>query len=115
MLCLKLAPGVNLLKNFSLKPKFAPKEVKWYVFLILISAPKPVPEPKKEPEEKVRAETESSMKIKRADLAKTREPSAKTSIHKADKFLPPKRLGPNIVNDSDHYFNCTIFYQQFRG
>ena len=55
------------------------------------------------------------MKIKRADLAKTPEPSAKTSIHKADKFLPPKRLGPNIVHDSDHYFNRTIFYQQFRG
>ena len=107
--------GVNLLKNFSFKPKFSPKEVKWYVFLIVISALKPVPGPKKKPEEKAKAETESSMKIKRADLAKTPEPSAKTSIHKADKFLPPKRLGPNIVHDSDHYFNRTIFYQQSRG
>lgn len=82
-MCLNRAIGVNLLKNFSFKPKFGPKEVKWYVFLIVISAPKPVPGPKKEPEEKVKAETESSMKIKRADLAKTPEPSAKTSIHKA--------------------------------
>ena len=55
------------------------------------------------------------MKIKRADLAKTPEPSAKASIPKADKFLPPKRPGPDIVKDSDHYFNRTIFYQQSRG
>ena len=44
-----------------------------------------MPGPKKEPEEKVKAKTESSMKIKRAELAKTPEPSAE-----ADKFLPPK-------------------------
>ena len=69
-----------------------------------------MPGPKKEPEEKVKAKTEFSMKIKRADLAKIPEPSAK-----ADKFLPPKRPGPDIVKDSDHYFNRTIFYQQSRG
>jgi hypothetical protein len=69
-----------------------------------------VPGPKKEPEEKVKAKTESSMKTKREDLAKTPEPSAK-----ADKSLPPKRPGPDIVKDSDHYFNRTIFYQQSRG
>jgi hypothetical protein len=109
-LCLNLAPGVNLLKNFSSKPKFDPKEVKRFVFPIVIPAPKPVPGPKKEPEEKVKAKTEYSMKIKRADLAKTPEPSAK-----ADKFLPPKRPGPDIVKYSDHYFNRTIFYQQSRG
>ena len=109
MLCLNLAPGVNLLKNFSSKPKFGAKEVKRFVFLIVIPAPKPVPGPKKEPEEKVKAETESSMKVKRTDLAKTTEPSAKASIPKADKFLPPKRLGPDIVKDIDHYFNRTIF------
>ena len=114
-MCLNLSSGVNLLKNFSSKPKFDPKEVKRFLFLIVITVPKPVPGPKKEPEEKVKPETEPSMKIKRTDLAKTPEPSAKTSIHKADKFLPPKRLGPNIVNDSDHYFNRTIFYQQSRG
>ena len=55
------------------------------------------------------------MKIKRADLAKTPEPSPKASIPKADKFLPPKRPGPDIIKDSDHYFNRTIFYQQSRG
>ena len=38
-----------------------------------------MPAPKKEPEEKVKAETESSMKIKRADLAKNPEPSAKAA------------------------------------
>ena len=69
-----------------------------------------MPGPKKEPEEKVKAKTEFSMKIKRADLAKIPEPSAK-----ADKFLPPKRPGPDIVKGSDHYFNRTIFYQQSRG
>ena len=84
-MCLYLAPGVNILKSFSSKPKFDSKEVKRVVFLIVIPAPKPVPGPKKEPEEKVKAETESSMKIKRADLAKTPEPSAKASIPKADK------------------------------
>ena len=76
-MCLNLAPGVNLLKNFSSKPKYDPKEVKRFVFLIVIPAPKPAPGPKKEPEEKVKAKTESSMKIKRADLEKTPEPSAK--------------------------------------
>ena len=55
------------------------------------------------------------MKIKRADLAKTPEPSVKASIPKADKFLPPKRPGPDIDKDSDHYFNRTICYQQSRG
>jgi hypothetical protein len=68
-----------------------------------------VPRPKKEPEEKVKAETESSMKIKRTDLAKTPEPSAKSSLPKAEKFLPPKKSGSNIVKDSDNYFNRTIF------
>ena len=53
--------------------------------------------PKKEPEEKVKAKTESSMKIKCADLEKTPEPSTKASIPKSDKFLPPKRPGPDIV------------------
>jgi hypothetical protein len=115
-LCLNLAPEVNLLKNVSSKSKFDSKEVKRFVFLIVIPAPKPLPGLKKEPEEKVMAdETESSMKIKRADLTKTPEPSAKASIPKADKFLPPKRPGPDIVKDSDHYFNRTIFYQQSRG
>jgi hypothetical protein len=37
------------------------------------------------------------MKIKRADLAKTPEPLAKASITKADKFLPLKRPGSDIV------------------
>ena len=114
-MCLNLAPEVNLLKNFSSKPKFDSKEVKRFVFLIVIPAQKPVLGPKKEPEEKVKAETESSMKIKRADLEKTPKPSAKASIPKADKFLPPKRPGPDIIKDSDHYFNHTIFYQQSRG
>jgi hypothetical protein len=109
-LCLNLASGVNLFKNFYSKPKFDPKEVKRFVFLIIIPAPKPVPGPKKKPEEKVKAKTESSMKIKRADLEKTPEPSAN-----AEKFLPPKRPGPDIVKDSDHYFNRTIFNQQSRG
>ena len=55
------------------------------------------------------------MKIKRADLEKTPKPSAKASIPKADKFLPLKGPGSDIVKDSDHYFNRTIFYQQSRG
>jgi hypothetical protein len=42
-------------------------------------------------EEKVKAETEPSMKIKRADLVKAPKPSAKASISKADKFSPPKK------------------------
>jgi hypothetical protein len=74
-----------------------------------------VPGPKKEPEEKVKAETESSMKVKRTDLAKTPEPSANAFIPKADKFIPPKRLGPDTFKYIDHYFNRTIFYQQSRG
>ena len=90
-----------------------------------VFGPKPVPGPKKEPEEtiaqeptheesiamdseeKVKAETEPSMKINRADLAKA-------PIPKANKFSPPKRSGPNITKDSDHYFNRAIFYQQSR-
>ena len=95
-----------------------------------VFGPKPVPGPKKEPEEtiaqeptqeesiamdsevvdseeKVKAETEPSMKINRADLAKA-------PIPKADKFSPPKRPGPDITKDSDHYFNQAIFYQQSR-
>jgi tetratricopeptide (TPR) repeat protein len=221
---LNVAPGINLLKNLGSKskPKFNAKEVKRFVFLIVIPAsilaylllanpfgpnripqpiksqvvakappakpapkpvpsrpdppvppavpttpsalpakepdnipvigpgmsevtvpedeefgPKPVPGPKKEfeesiaqeptqeeftamdsevmePEEKVKAETEPSMRIKHADLAKAPEPSAKASIPKADKFSPPKRPGPDIVKDSDHYFNRAIFYQQSR-
>jgi hypothetical protein len=114
-LCLNLAPEVNLLKNFRSKPKFESKELKRFVFLIVIAAPKPVPRAKKETEEKIMTERESSMKTKRADLAKTPEPSAKALILKADKFLSPKRPGPDIVKDSEHYFNRTIFYQQSRG
>ena len=95
-----------------------------------VFGPKPVPGPKKEPEEtiaqeptqeesiamdsevvdseeKVKAETEPSMKINRADLAKA-------PIPKANKFSPPKRPGPDITKDSDHYFNQAIFYQQSR-
>lgn len=229
---LNVAPGINLLKNLGSKgkPKFDPKEVKRFVFLIVIPAtllaylllanpfgpnrnpqpikppvvaktppvkpdpqpvpsqpappappappvtpsapsakepdniavigpgmsevtvpedeveefgPKPVPGPKKEPEEtiaqepsqeestvmdsevmdsevmdseeKVKAETEPSMKIKSSGSTKAPETSDKITTPKTDTFSPPKRPGPDIVKDSDHYFNRAIFYQQSRS
>ena len=220
---LNVAPGINLLKNLGSKgkPKFDPKEVKRFVFLIVIPAtilaylllanpfgpnrnpqpikppvvaetppvkpvpksvpsrptppappatpsalpakepenvpviepgmsevtvpedeaeefgPKPVPGPKKESdeivaqepvqeeftvkdsevkdfEEKVKAEIEPSVKIRSSNSTKAPETSAKTYTPKTDTFAPPKRPGPDIVKDSDHYFNRAIFYQQSR-
>jgi tetratricopeptide (TPR) repeat protein len=105
---------------------------------------KPVPGPKKEPEEtisqapdqesaqestqepaqeestkmdskeNIQAEAKPSMNIKPLDPVKAPEVPAKAPILKADKFTPPKRPGPDITKDSDHYFNRAIFYQQSR-
>ena len=85
---------------------------------------KPMQEPMQEPmpeksavmdsNKKVKAEPKASTKIKPADLEKTLK-ALEASTPKADKFSPPKRPGPDIVKDSDHYFNRAIFYQQSRN
>lgn len=98
--------------------------------------PKPLPGPKKEPtrlsakedpiqllepdqkigtpkdsKKNIEAEEKASIKLKPVESTKIPEtPTPKTKV-----FSPSKRPWPNIVKDSDHYFNRAIFYQQSRN